>query len=50
MRLIKGLGKEELPIEQSGQEIIVPIGNRAYIKFTGRSRNNGIKALQNARL
>jgi hypothetical protein len=37
-------------LELIGQEIKVPIGNRAYFRFNGRSRNNGIKALQNARL
>ncbi len=50
VRLIRDFGKEELPIEQNGQEVIVPIGNRAYLEFKGRSRDEVIKAIQSARI
>ena len=50
VRLVRDLGKEELTFEQSGQEIVVPIGNRAYLEFKGKSRDDVIKILQSAQV
>jgi hypothetical protein len=46
VRLFADLGKPEIPVEQSGPEVVVPIGARAYLEFTGRPRPSVIKSIQ----
>jgi hypothetical protein len=49
VRLLQELGKPG-PAVQGSNQIAVPIGNRAYLEFSGKNRNEIVKAIEDARL
>jgi hypothetical protein len=49
VRLLQEIGRPG-PAIQGGSQFVVPIGNRAYLEFSGKSRNDVVKALESSRL
>jgi len=49
VRLLQEIGKPG-PAVQGANPIVDPLGNRAYLEFSGKSRNDAVKVIEDARI